>query len=157
MRNNLISFSGTELMTVGAVYGAGIYFSQAVQIAGGYAHASSHYDSAPLFVLEAAGVPKDWEKTSHICTSLFPEKYHASIRKGLSRPSPHAVLVIRGVYMDSSRSGSPNLSHESRAYFERAQAAYAAAVDAQEWGKVRSSLLDVVSPKQGFSCSAVHQ
>jgi hypothetical protein len=157
MRNNLISFSGTELMTVGAAYGAGIYFSQSVQTAGGYAHASSHYDSAPMFVLEAAGELQNWEKTSQICTSLFPAKYHASVRKGSSRPSPHAVLVIRGVFMDSSRSGSPSTSHESRAYFERAQAAYAAAVDAQEWGKVRSSLLDVVSPKQGLGCSAVHQ
>lgn len=157
MRNNLISFSGTELMTVGAAYGAGIYFSQSVQTAGGYAHASSHYDSAPLFVLEAAGELKNWEKTSQICTSLFPDKYHAIVRKGSSRPSPHAVLVIRGVFMDSSRSGSPSTSNESRAYFERAQAAYAAAVDAQEWGKVRASLLDVVSPKEGLGCSAVHQ
>jgi hypothetical protein len=47
MRNNLQSFSGTELMGVGAAYGPGLYFSDAIGTASGYAHPSGQCVIAP--------------------------------------------------------------------------------------------------------------
>ena len=151
MRNNLLSFSGTEIMTTGAAYGPGLYFSQAIATASGYSHPSGVYDTSPMFVLEAAGDLKTWEKsTPSICTSLLPVNYHSA------RKSPHGNVVVRGVYMDSSRSAAPATSHDNHAYFMRAQAAYDEVVGRRTWGQVDAGLLENVAPSQGFPCSALH-
>ena len=174
MRNNLLSFSGTELMGVGAVYGPGLYFSDATGTANSYAHPSGQcvgaqrtgncycnmlcrYDSAPMFVLEAAGGERTWEKSSSICTSLFPSCYHAAIAKMGGHRSPHANVVVRGIFMDSSRSGAPSTTYGSRAYFERARAAYAEIVGSSTWGRVDDGALASVAPGQGFKASAFCQ
>jgi hypothetical protein len=157
MRNNLLCLSGTELMGVGAVHGPGVYFSDALVTANSYARASTQFDVAPMFVLEAAGRPGTWEKTPTICTSLFPSQHHSAVSSRSSRPSPHASLVVRGIYMDSARSGSPAVSSTARSYFEKAQELYAAEVGTPEWGHISSGVLEIISPKWGFSCSAVRQ
>ena len=154
MRNNLLSFSGTEMMFVGAACGPGLYFSEAQGTASGYAHASGQYDTNPMFVLEAAGDPGTWTKSPSICTSLFKETYHSQLQK-LGRRSPHANVVIRGIFMDSSRAGSPSASDTDRNYFERAQAAYDDIVGARSWGHVDPGLLAVVGPSKGLRASAV--
>ena len=154
MRNNLLSLSGTELMTCADAYGAGLYFSPAIGTASGYSQASGVYDTSPMFILEAAGDLKTWEKNDstsfHVCTSLLPSKHHSA------RKSPHGNVVIRGLYMDSSRSGAPDTSHKNRKYFERAQAAYDEVVGRRTWGQVDAGLLENVAPSQGFKCSALH-
>jgi hypothetical protein len=151
MRNNLLSFSGTELMTVGAAYGPGLYFSQAVGTASGYSHPTGIYDTSPMFVLEAAGDLKTWEKNhATVCTSLLPPSLHSA------RKSPHGNVVVRGLYMDSSRSGAPATSHDNQAYFMRAQAAYDDVVGRRSWGQIDAGLLANFAPSQGFACSALH-
>ena len=154
MRNNLLSFSGTEMMFVGAACGPGLYFSEAQSTACSYAHASGQYDTNPMFVLEAAGGPGTWTKSPRICTSLFKETYHAQLQK-LGRGSPHANVVIRGVFMDSARAGSPSTSDTNREYFEKAQAAYDVIVGAHWWKNSDVHLLDIVGPGQGLQSSAV--
>ena len=158
MRNNLISFSGTELMGVGQAYGPGLYFSDAHGTASSYAHPSGEFESSPIFFLEASGGDRFWEKTSTICTSLFPDKYHATVKR--SRPSPHANVVIRGLFnipvrgLFKDRSAPPSSSYQDRSYFQRAQAAYAEAVGMSDWGQVDPAALAIVAPRQGFKCSA---
>jgi hypothetical protein len=158
MRNNLISFSGTELMGVGAAYGPGLYFSDAQGTASGYAHPSGEFGSSPIFFLEAPGGDRFWEKTSTICTSLYPAQYHATVKQ--SRPSPHANVVIRGLFnipvrgIFKDRSAPPSSSYQDRSYFQRAQAAYAEAVGMSDWGQVDPGALAIVAPSQGFKCSA---
>ena len=151
MRNNLLSLSGTELMTCFDAYGPGLYFSEAVGFASGYSQRSGVYDTNPMFILEAAGDLKTWEKsTPSICTSLLPVSYHSA------RKSPHGNVVVRGLYMDSSRSGAPATSHNNHDYFMRAQAAYDEVVGRRSWGQVDAGLLENVAPSQGFKCSALH-
>jgi hypothetical protein len=164
MRNNLISFSGTELMGVGQAYGPGLYFSEAQSTASGYAHPSGEFESSPIFFLEAPGGDRFWEKTSTICTSLFPDKYHATVKR--SRPSPHANVVIRGLFnipvrgLFKDRSAPPSSSYQvlqdpAGSYFQRAQAAYAEAVGMRDWGQVDPGAMAIVAPRQGFKCSAL--
>ena len=161
MRNNLISFSGTELMGVGQAYGPGLYFSDAQSTASGYAHPSGEFASSPIFFLEASGGDRFWEKSSTICTSLYPAQYHATVKR--SRPSPHANVVIRGLFnipvrgIFKDRSAPPSSSYQDRSYFQRAQAAYAEAVGMSDWGQVDPGALAIVapSPSQGLKCSAV--
>ena len=154
MRNNLRNFSGTAGMSVGSIFGPGVYFSELQVSASGHAQASGLYDSCPMFVLEAAGAPGTWTKSPSICTSLFKETYHAQLQK-LGRGSPHANVVIRGVFMDSSRAGSPSASDTNRNYFERAQATYDDIVGARSWGHVDPGLLAVVGPSKGLQASAL--
>ncbi len=156
MRNNLRNLSGTELMTVGAAYGPGLYFSQAISTASGYSQSSGVYDAHPMFVLEAAGDLKTWEKSSAtICTSLLPSQYYAAATKSEARKSPHGNVVVRGLYMDSSRSGAPATSHDNHEYFMRAQSSYDEVVGRRTWGQVDAELLANVAPSQGFKCSAL--
>ena len=160
MRNNLLSLSGTELMTCHDAYGAGLYFSPAIGTASGYSQASGVYDTSPMFILEAAGDLKTWEKNDstsfHVCTSLLPSQYHARAMKSEARKSPHGNVVVRGLYMDSSRSGAPATSHNNHDYFMRAQAAYDEVVGRRSWDQVDTGLLENVAPSQGFKCSALH-
>ena len=156
MRNNLLSLSGTELMTCADAYGAGLYFSPAIGTASIYSAPSGVYDTSPMFILEAAGDLKTWQKSTNICTSLLPSQYHAEAMKSEARKSPHGNVVVRGLYMDSSRSGAPDTSHNNRKYFERAQAAYDEVVGRGTWDQVDTGLLENVAPSQGFKCSALH-
>jgi hypothetical protein len=112
------------------------------------------YDTAPMFVLEAAGGERTWEKSPTICTSLFPAKDHAAVARMGGHKSPHANVVVRGIFMDSSRGGSPSTTYGSRAYFDRARAAYAEMVGAGSWGRVDDVDLARVAPGQGFKASA---
>ncbi len=161
MRNNLRNTSGTELMTTGAAYGPGLYFSQVIATASSYSQASGVYDTRPMFVLEAAGDLKTWEKTASICTSLLPSQYHATATKSETRKSPHGNVVVRGLYMDSSRSGAPttdSTSDKNHDYFMGAQAAYNEVVGRGTWcqdQEVDAGLLANVAPSQGFKCSAL--
>jgi hypothetical protein len=153
MRNNFKNFSGTELQGVGAVYGPGLYFSEAINTAQGYAGSYDAYDSVPIFVLEAAGKPGFWEKSPSICTSLFPHHYHHAL---VHRPSPHTDVVVRGLFLDHSNAACPTQSHNDRGYFEKAQAAYATVVGASDWGQLPRHF-SIISPNvhQGLSCSAM--
>jgi hypothetical protein len=157
MRNNLRNFSGTELMTCADMCGPGLYFSESQRFAAGYSAPSGVYDTSPMFVLEAAGDLKTWEKSSNICTSLLPSQYHATATKSQARKSPHGNVVVRGLYMDSSRSGAPatSTSHGNHKYFMRAQAAYDEVVGRGTWGQVDAGLLENVAPSYGFKCSAL--
>ncbi len=144
--------------TFGHAYSGGLYFSEAMSTAGSssYAKASGQYNTDPVFVLEAAGGPGTWTKTPSICTSLFKEKYHAQLQQ-LGR-SPFANgIIIRGVFMDSARAGSPSTSDTAKAreYFESAQAAYDVIVGAHWWKNSDVHLLDIVGPSQGLQSSAV--
>ncbi len=119
-----------------------------------HAQASGLYDSCPLFVLEAAGGPGTWKKSEGVSTSLFNEPHHQAQLETLGR-TPHANIVIRGVFMDSALAGSPSASDTNRNYFERAQAAYDDIVGARSWGHVDPGLLAVVGPSKGLQASAV--
>ena len=157
MRNNLRSFSGTELCT-GQMYGPGLYFSDDIRIASAHARPSGEFGSSPVFLLEAPGGDHFWEKTPTICTSLFPAQYHATVNE--RRPSPHANIVTRGLFnipvrgLFKDRSAPPPSSYQDRSYFQRAQAAYAEAVGMRDWGQVDPAALAIVAPGQGFKCSA---
>ncbi len=154
MRNNVKNFSGSHLQLVGAVWGGGLYFSEQQCTASGYAQASGQYDTSPLFVLEAAGGPGTWRKSDGICTSYFSNKGHQEQLRALGR-NPFANVLIRGVFMDSSRAGSPSTSDANRKYFERAQAAYDDIVGARLWDNSDSHLLDVIGPSKGLQASAL--
>lgn len=147
MRNNVQILSGTELEGVGHAYGAGLYFSEDLATARLYSHSFGVYDTSPVFVVEAAGAQDFWAKNETgsrmISTSLFPLQYHQAICETFRRPSPHAHVVVRGLFMDSGCSGAPAASGADRAFFEQAQAAYDAAVGAAEWGKVDGSCLSL--------------
>ncbi len=154
MRNNLRNFSGTAGMSVGSIFGPGVYFSELQVSASGHAQASGLYDSCPMFVLEAAGGPGTWKKGEGVSTSLFDKPHHQAQLKTSGR-TPHANIVIRGVFMDSSRAGSPSASDANRNYFERAQAAYDDIVGARLWDNSDVHLLAVVGPSGGLQASEV--
>jgi hypothetical protein len=150
MRNNVQSLSGTELEGVGHAFGTGLYFSEDLTTARGYSLKFGGYNTSPVFVVEAAGARDFWAKNetgSMISTSLFPLQYHHMIRETLRRPSPHACVVVRGLFMDSACLGAPAASGADRAFFEQAQAAYDKAVGAAEWGKVDGSCLSLAALK----------
>jgi hypothetical protein len=158
MRSNLMSFSGTDLGVGGQAHGPALYFSDALGTASGHAHPFGEFGSSPVFFLEAPAGDRFWEKSSTVCTSLFPAQYHATVRR--SRPSPHANVVIRGLFnipvrgIFKDRSAPPSSSYQDRSYFQRAQAAYAEAVGMSDWGQVDPGALAIVAPSQGFKCSA---
>ncbi len=158
MRNNVQILSGTELEGAGHAFGAGLYFSEDLAMARLYSQKFGVYDTSPVFVVEAAGARDFWEKSVGSCltgyggsrvisTSLFPLQYHQTICETFRRPSPHAHVVVRGLFMDSECSGAPAASGADRAFFEQAQAAYDAAVGAAEWGKVDGSCLSLAALK----------
>jgi hypothetical protein len=154
MRNNVKNFSGSNLELTAAAHGGGLYFSEQQSTASGYANSSGQYDTNPLFVLEAAGGPGTWRKSDGISTSHFDQTRHQEQLRALGR-NPFACVLIRGVFMNSSRAGSPSTSDTNRAYFERAQAAYDDIVGARLWDNSDIRLLDIVGPSKGLQASAV--
>ena len=155
MRNNLQNLSDTELMYVGAAYGVGLYFSQALATASGYACPAHEFESAAIFVLEAAGGLSTYVKESPtICTSLFPKPLHAECLRQTGRRTPHARAVVRGVLLKQGESGVPSMSTDDRSFFERAQAAYAEAVFGGGGHADAQRLDKIVAPSMDVKCSA---